>query len=57
MNHYSRFSDQGPSSAERVIRTYCNLLRESINSKGDADCVSELPSVLDKYETPLNTQQ
>ena len=27
IHHYSRYTDKGPSKAERVIRTICNLLK------------------------------
>ena len=46
---YSRFTDKGPSIAERVIRTVHNLLKKPVFEKGNADWLSEIPSVLKQY--------
>ena len=43
VQHYSRFTDKGPSIAERVIRTIKNLLKKPVFEKGNADWLSELP--------------
>ena len=40
--HYSRFTDKGPSIAERLIRTLRNLLKKPVFEKGKADWLSEL---------------
>ena len=48
-HHYSRFTDEGPSAAERVIRTICNLLQKSVFLSGKANWLSELPSLIKKY--------
>ena len=48
IHHYSSFTDKGPSIAERVIRTIRNLLKKPIFLKGNADWLSELPSVIKK---------
>ena len=45
----SRFSDKGPSVVERVIRTVRNLLKKTILLAGNADWISEPPSVIEKY--------
>ena len=37
IQHYSRFTDKGPSIAERVIRTLGNLLKKPVFEKGKAD--------------------
>ena len=37
IQHYSRFTDKGPSIAERVIRTIRNLLKKPIFLTGNAD--------------------
>ena len=47
--HYSRYTDKGPSIAERVIRTVRNLLKKPVFEKGNADWLSELSSVDNKY--------
>ena len=49
INHYSRFTDKGPSIAERVIRTVRSLLKKPVFLKGNADWLSELPSVIMQY--------
>ena len=49
IHHYSRFTDKGPSKAERVIRTIRNLLKKPVFEKGIADWVNELPSIVKKY--------
>ena len=37
IHHYSRFTDKGPSIAERFIRTLRNLLKKPVFEKGRAD--------------------
>ena len=40
VHHYSRYTDKGPSIAERVIRTLRNLLMKPVFEKGNADWLS-----------------
>ena len=54
IQHYSRFTDKGPSIAERVIRTVRNLLKKPIFEKGNADWLSELPSVINQYNNTIH---
>ena len=49
IQHYSRFTDKGPSIAERVIRTVRSLLKKPVFLAGNADWLSELPSVIKQY--------
>ena len=49
IHHYSRYTDKGPSIAERVIRTIRNLLKKPVFEKGNANWISELPSVIKQY--------
>ena len=49
IQHYSRYTDKGPSIAERVIRTIRNLLKKPVFEKGNADWLSELSSVTKQY--------
>ena len=49
IHHCSRFPDTGPNIAERVIRTIRNLLKKPVFLAGNADWISELPSVVKKY--------
>ena len=53
-HHYSRFTDKGPSIAERVIRTVRNLLKKPIFLAGNADWLSELPSVIKQYNNTVH---
>ena len=55
IQHFSRFTDKGPSIAERVIRTVRNLLKKPIFEKGNADWLSELPSVIKKYNNTIHS--
>ena len=49
IQHYSRYTDKGPSLSERVITTVRNLLKKPVFEKGRADWLSELPSVIKQY--------
>ena len=49
IEHYSRYTDKGPSIAERVIRTLRNLLKKPIFLAGNADWLSELTCVIRQY--------
>ena len=52
---YSRYTDKGPSIAERVIRTVCNLLKKPVFEKGNADWLSELQSVIKQYNNTIHS--
>ena len=54
IQHYSRFTDKGPSIAERVIRTVRNLLKNPVFLAGNADWLSELPSVIKQYNNTIH---
>ena len=54
IHHYSRFTDKGPSIAERVIRTVHNLLKKPVFLAGNADWLSELPSVIKQYNNTIH---
>ena len=53
IQHYSRFTDKGTSITERVIRTLRNFLKKPVFEKGNADRLSELPSVIKKYNNTI----
>ena len=55
IQHYSRFTDKGPSIAERVVRTLRNLFKKPVFEKGRADWLSELPSVIKKYNNSIHS--
>ena len=54
IQHYSRFTDKGPSIAERLIRTKRNLIKKPVFEKGNADWLSELSSVIKQYNITLH---
>ena len=54
IHHFSRFTDKGPSKAERVIRTIRNLLKKPVFPTGNADWISELPSVIKQYNNTIH---
>ena len=54
IHHYSRFTDKGPSIAERVIRTLRSLLKKPVFEKGNADWLSELSSVIKQYNNTIH---
>ena len=54
IQHYSRYTDKGPSIAERVIRTVRSLLKKPIFLAGNADWLSELPSVIKQYNNTIH---
>ena len=51
---YSRFTDKGPSIAERFIRTIRRLLKKPVFEKGNANWVSELSSVIKQYNNTIH---
>ena len=55
IHHYSRYTDKGPSIAERVIRTIRNLLKKPVFEKGRADWLSELSSVIKQYNNSIHS--
>ena len=55
IHHFSRFTDKGPSIAERAIRTVRNLLKKPVFLAGNADWLSELQSVIKKYNNSIHS--
>ena len=54
IHHYSSFTDKSPCIAERLIRSLRNLLKKPIFEKGKSDWVSELSSVIKKYNNTIH---
>ena len=54
IQHYSWFTDKGPSTAERVIRTLRNLLKKPIFLAGNVDWLSELPTTIKQYNNTIH---
>ena len=48
IQHYSRYTDEGPSIAEKVNRTIRNLLKKPVFEKGEASWIDEFRSVIKK---------
>ena len=55
IHHYTRFTDKCPSIAERVVRTVRNLLKKPVFEKRNADWLSEVPSVIKKYNITIHS--
>ena len=55
LQHYSRFTDNSPSIAERVIRTVGNFLKKPLFEKGTANWISELPSVIKQNKNTIHS--
>ena len=55
IQHYSRFTDKGPSMAERVIRTLRNLLKKPVLKKRRADWLSDLSTVTKHYNKTIHS--
>ena len=55
IQHYSRFTDKGPSIAERVNKTVRNLLKKPVFEKGNANWISEFPSVNKQYNNTIHS--
>ena len=55
IQHYSRYTDKGPSIAERVIRTLRNLLKKPVVFAGEASWINELPSVIKQYNNTIHS--
>ena len=54
IQHFSRYTDKGPSIAEKVIRTVRNLLKKPVFLAVNADWISELLSVVKKYNNTIH---
>ena len=57
IHHYSRFSAEGPSIAELVIRTIRNLLKQPVFLAGNADWLTELPSITKRYNNTIHSSK
>ena len=55
IKRYSRITSFGAVFAERFIRTIRNLLKKPVFEKGNANWISELPSVIKQYSNTINS--
>ena len=54
IKRYSRYTDKGAVFAERFNRTIRNLLKKPVFEKGNADLLSELPSIIKQYNITVH---
>ena len=54
IHHYSRFTDNGPSIAEQIIRTLRSLSKKPVFLAGKADWLSELSAVIKQYNDTIH---
>ena len=54
IHHYARFTAKGSSIAERVIKTVRILLKKPVFLTGNANWLSELPSVIKQYNNTIH---
>ena len=54
IHYYSLFTDKGPSIAERVIGTVRKSLKKPVFLAGNANWISELPSITKQYKNSLH---
>ena len=52
--YFACYSDKGASIAERVFRTICILIKEPVCEKWNASWITELQSVLKKYNNTIH---
>ena len=55
IHNFSRFTDKGPSIAERVIRTIRHFLKKSTFLVGKASWIDELPSVIKECNNTIHS--
>ena len=55
IQHFSRFTNKGPSIVERGIRTIRSLSKKQVFEKVNADWLSELPSVIKNYKNTIHS--
>ena len=54
IKRYSRYTGKGAVFAERFNKTIRNLLKKPVFEKGNADWLSELPSVIKQYNNTIH---
>ena len=55
INHYSRYTDKGPSIVERFNRTIRDMVKKPIFLKGNASWIDEIDSVINKYNNKIHS--
>ena len=54
IHHYSRFTDEGPSIMERVIKPICNFFKKPKSDNGNVNRLNDLPSVINQYNNTIH---
>ena len=54
IQHYSRFTDKGPSTAERVFRTVRTSLKKPVFEKRKAGWLFEQPTYIEQYNNTIH---
>ena len=54
IKRYSQYTEKGAVFAERFNKTIRNLLKKPVFEKGEADWLSELPSVIKQYNNTIH---
>ena len=49
INHYSRYTDKGPSIVERFNRTIRDMLKKPVFKNGDANWITIIATIIDEY--------
>ena len=55
INHYSRYTDKGPSIVERFNRTITDMLKKPIFLNGDANWINILPTIINEYNNRIHS--
>ena len=55
IKRYSRYTDRGAVFAERFKRTLRKLLKKPVFEKGNADWLSQLPSIVKQYNNTIHS--
>ena len=55
INHYSRYTDKGPSIVERFNRTIRDMLKKPIFLNGDANWINIIPTIINKYNNKIHS--
>ena len=55
INHYSRYSDKGPSIVERFNRTIRDMLKKPIFLNGDANWINIIPTIINEYNNKIHS--
>ena len=55
INHYSRYTDKGPSIAERFNRTIRDMFKKSIILNGYANWINILPTIINEYNNRIHS--